>query len=215
MEYWVEYWGRDSISFVIIWASIVAVLAIAIANINDVRQILPNIDRAIEKVAVFLNMLAAAWIMTMAWIILVDVIALGIRKPIEGATEFIAASVIVILFAQIPLAIRHGGMIRTTIVYDNAGPKGRAAIDAVAYTLGFIFFIAIAVGGWHNMVIGFERHEFQNIGKGTMPLWPFRYVTVWFSVLAAVIYALMFVNLFVKTADDRAQDEAEGAASPP
>ncbi len=211
----VAYWESDRISFIIIWLSFFALIAIIVANIKTPGKILQNIDTAIDKLAIFLNILAAAWIMMMAWVVLIDVIALGIRKPIEGGTEMVANSVIVILFAQIPLAIRHGGMIRTTIIYDNAPKRMKAIIDGFAYILGMIFFAAIANGGWDNMVLGFARHEFQIIGKGTFPLWPFRYVPVWFSVLAVVIYGFLFINLFVKSAEERAHDEAEGAPSSP
>ncbi|MCZ6605366.1 MAG: hypothetical protein O7A03_09520 [Alphaproteobacteria bacterium] len=53
------------------------------------------------------------------------------------------------------------------------------------------------------MVLGYYRQELEFIGKGTLPLWAFRYVVVWFSVLAALIYVLMIVNIFVKPASER------------
>jgi TRAP-type C4-dicarboxylate transport system permease small subunit len=215
MDMLVAYWVTDPISFVIIGVFIAAILAIALSNPRSPMQIFNNIDSAVDRLASLLNILAAAWILVMAWIVLVDVLALGLVsiehslersrgtilswdfKPMEGATEIIANSVIVILFAQIPLAIRHGGMIRTTIVYDNAGRKLRNSIDGVAYVLGIMFFAAIAIGGWENMVLGYFRQEFQIAGRGTLPLWPFRYVTVWFSVLACLIYILLFIKLFL------------------
>lgn len=210
--YWIEYWTVDPISFVIIWLGLAAFLAIVLSNLRSPRQVYYNVDRLIDKLATLLNVIAAAWIMMMAWLVLIDVIALAMSRPIEGTREIIANSVIVILFAQIPLAVRHGGMIRTTILYDNAGPKLQATIDGLAYILGIIFFVAIAYGGWENMVLGYFRQEFENIGKGTIPLWPFRYIYVWFSVLAAIVYGLMLIGLFAKTADQRVTEEAEGAA---
>ena len=215
MDAFVDYWDKDPVSFVILGVLLATVLSIGVPNLLRPGQIYMNIDRAVEKFARLLNMIAAAWIMVMAWVVLIDVIALANRTPIQGAREFLSNSVIAILFAQIPLAIRHGGMIRTTIVYDNAGPRIKGWIDGISFALGMIFFTAIAVGGWDNMVIGFDRKEFENVGKTTMALWPYRYITVWFSVLAALIYGLMFIKLFIRTYDERLAEEMEGAREIP
>ncbi|MCZ6605367.1 MAG: TRAP transporter small permease subunit [Alphaproteobacteria bacterium] len=132
MDALLAYWDRDPISFSIIAVVLAAVLAVALTNLRTPKQIYFNIDSAVDKMCLFLNVVAAAWIMMMAWVILVDVVTLALKRPIEGGREIIALSVITILFLQIPLAIRHGGMIRTTIVYDNVGPKIRDVIDVVS-----------------------------------------------------------------------------------
>ena len=212
MDGLVSYWEQDPISFVIIGVLAAAILSIIIGNLRSPSHIYRNFDRLIDRIATVLNVAAAALIMVMAWMVLVDVVALAFEIPVQGVTELIADSVIVVLFMQIPLAIRRGGMIRTTLLYDNANQFIKNTIDFVSYSLGFIFFACIAFGGWENMIIGFQRQEFENVGNFTIPLWPLRYVTTWFSVLAATIYALELANIFLKTPEERVAQHGEATA---
>ena len=149
----------------------------------------------IEKLTRFCNLIAAVWLLFLAFVVLYDVVGRGVfNAPFLGAKEIISNSVVAILFLQIPFAILQHGMYRTTVLYDRAGPKGRQIIDAVSYLLGIVFFISIGVGGWPDMIIGYEVKEFEGVSAFEFQTWPIRGVTVFWSFLAAVVYILLLGN---------------------
>jgi TRAP-type C4-dicarboxylate transport system permease small subunit len=145
-----------------------------------------------QRLTQALNSLAAVWLVSLAVIILYDVVGRGVfDAPFLGAHEIIGNSVVGILFLQIPNAVRSGGMARTTLIYDKVGPLGRAGISGLANLAGVIFFTAIAVGGWGDMVTGWRIGEYEGIGALEVPVYPIRTLTVFMSVLAAFVYLLL------------------------
>jgi TRAP-type C4-dicarboxylate transport system permease small subunit len=116
-----------------------------------------------------------------------------------GAHEIVGNSVVGILFLQIPYAIQSGGMSRTTLIYDKVGPWGRIVIDATTFGLGIAFFAAIAVGGWGDMVTGWQIAEYEGIGAVEVPVYPIRAITVVLSLLSCFVYLLFFLDLVRRT----------------
>lgn len=157
------------------------------------------IERLIEKITQFCNTIAAIWLLGLALVVLADVIGRGVfDAPLQGAKEILSNSVVAILFLQIPFAVLRGGMIRTTLIYDNAGQWGRRLIDAIAYLLGLGLFIGIGIGGWDDMVTGYQIGEYEGIGALEFQTWPIRVITVFWSFLAAIVYALLLFRTVVR-----------------
>ena len=143
-----------------------------------------------------LNAVAAAWLMLLAMVILYDVVARGVFDvPFMGAHEIVGGSVVGILFLQLPNAIQRNGMARTTLIYDKMHPWGRFVIDGTTSIFGLIFFCAIAIGGWPDMVIGWQIGEFEGIGALEVPVYPIRTLTVALSALSALVYLLFLTDL--------------------
>ncbi len=142
-----------------------------------------------------LNALAAGWLMLLAVLILYDVVGRGVfDAQFLGAHEIVGNSVVGILFLQLPNAIRNRGMARTTLVYDKVGPWGRTLIDALTGLCGLTFFLAIAVGGWGDMVTGWQIAEYEGIGAVEVPVYPIRTITVFLSFLSAAVYLLFLLE---------------------
>jgi TRAP-type C4-dicarboxylate transport system permease small subunit len=143
-----------------------------------------------------LNALAAAWLVLLAVIILYDVVGRGVfDAPFMGAHEIVGNSVVGILFLQLPNAIQRSGMARTTLIYDKMGPWGRNLIDGSTSVCGIVFFCGIAIGGWGDMITGWQIGEYEGIGALEVPVYPIRTLTVVLSFLSATIYLLFLIDI--------------------
>jgi len=150
--------------------------------------------RALEKVCTALNYIAAMWLMLLAVVIFVEVTSRGVFSTFLGGDEIVTNSVPAIVFLQIPLAILSGSMLRTTITFDNLNKKWRHVVNAVAYLLGMILFIGIAIGGWSDMVKGWEIGEYQGIGALEVPVYPIRTIIIASAILVTLIYFVLLLR---------------------
>ena len=150
--------------------------------------------RALEKFCTALNYIAAAWLMLIAVVIFVEVTGRGVFSTFLGGDEIVTNSVPAIVFLQIPLAILTGSMLRTTITFDHLNKRWRHMVNAVAYLLGMILFIAVAVGGWTDMIKGWEIGEYQGIGALEVPVYPIRTIIIGSGILITLIYFLLLMR---------------------
>ena len=155
-----------------------------------------NRDNWIEQtVGVFsrvLNILSAVWLGSIAILILCDVIGREFfQSPVYGTNEIVSNSVVSILFLQLPLTILTRSSLRTTIFYGVAGTRGRGFIDAVAYFLAGLLFLAIAVGSWPNMVEAWEILEQEGSGIINIPVYPIRTLVVFVSFVGVIVSGLL------------------------
>ena len=141
------------------------------------------IFRGFERLCVWLNYIAAGWLMLIALVIFVEVTSRGVFNTFLGGDEIVTNSVPAIVFLQVPLAILAGSMLRTTIVFEHLGRRWRRVVNAVAYTLGMALFVGIAVGGWSIIIAS--------------------------AVLITVIYVVLLVRTAIGT--DEAADQSERA----
>ena len=150
--------------------------------------------RALERFCTALNYIAAAWLMLIAVVIFVEVTGRGVFNTFLGGDEIVTNSVPAIVFLQIPLAILTGSMLRTTITFDHLNKRCRHMVNAVAYLLGMILFIAVAVGGWTDMIKGWEIGEYQGIGALEVPVYPIRTIIIGSGILITLIYFLLLMR---------------------
>lgn len=161
-------------------------------------------DKLFDRIAGSLNVLAAIWLMAIALVIFVEVTGRGLFNSFLGGDEIVTNSVPAIVFLQVPLAIHVGSMLRTTIVYDHAGILGRRLIDGLNAVLGLVLFAAIAVGGWADMIQGWEILEYQGIGALEVPVYPIRTIIIVSAILIVAVYGLQILRAITGSARDRA-----------
>ena len=155
--------------------------------------------RSLGSLVNILNIIAAAWLLMLAFVILYDVIGRAVfNSPFLGAREILGNSVVAILFLQVPLAIHRGNMLRTTLIYDLTGTNGKRVIDITTFLLGAGFFVAMGVGGWHDMITGWRIREFEGIGALEIPVYPLRTMAVFLSFLGAIVYVAMVAEIVSK-----------------
>ncbi len=118
------------------------------------------IDRVVYSVTRVCSTIAAFWAMALAFLILYDITGRTFfNAPFDGTIEIVANSMVSILFLQMPYTIYRGAHLRTTVIYQNVAPIFRRLIDIFAAGLGVWFFVSIAMGGFEDMLIGWDVYE--------------------------------------------------------
>ena len=120
------------------------------------------------------------------------------NKPIEGVAEMVAASIIVIVFLQLPSTLRHGRMSRADLFIDPyilKRPRAGKRLRAVFSVVGIFACGVIAYATWPLLSRAWGNSEFLGIeGIFTFPTWPMRLVVLGGAALAAIQYALLAVQ---------------------
>ena len=59
-----------------------------------------------------------------------------------------------------------------------------------------MLFLGIAVGGWTDMIKGWEIREYQGIGAIEFPVYPIRTVIIFSSIIVVLIYISLIIKSF-------------------
>ena len=117
------------------------------------------------------------------------------NRPIDGVAELVAASIIIIVFLQLPSTLRHGRMSRADLFIDPfllKRPRAGLRLRALFSAFGVFACGVIAYATWPMLVTAWRNNEFSGIeGVFTFPTWPMALVVTLGGTLAAVQYALL------------------------
>ena len=100
------------------------------------------------------------------------------------------------MFLQFPLAIQQGALLRSTFLLERLPAVARRLIDAAGYLLGAALFAAMALGGWEDLIIGWQIGEIEGEGAFRVPVYPVRTVIVVLSAVGAALFLVLLVGLF-------------------
>lgn len=149
-------------------------------------------DHIFNNVTRVCSTIAAFWALALAFLILYDITGRTFYgKPFDGTIEIVANSMVSILFLQMPYTIYRGAHLRTAIIYQSLGPYGQRAVDFAVVLLGIWFFYSIALGGWEDMIIGWEVDEREGDGSIRVPVYPVRTLLVMFAGISVIAYVLL------------------------
>ena len=169
------------------------------------------VDNVINSVTRVCSTIAAFWALALAFLILYDISARSFfNAPFDGTIEIVANSMVSILFLQMPYTIYRGAHLRTSVIYQNLGDMGRRAIDVVVALLGLWFFYSVAVGGWDDMVIGWQVDEREGEGSISVPIYPVRTLIIVFAGVSMVAYLVLLWHAIAGSRPISDEDEAEG-----
>ena len=149
-----------------------------------------------KKSPELLQSIAAIWLILVALTIFAEV-AFRNFGFFLGADQVVQNSVPAIVFLQVPFAIASGSMLRTTLIFDFFKSRGKKIINIISYLIGIMLFIGIAVGGWTDMIKGWEIGEYQGIGAIEFPVYPIRTVIIFCSIIVVFIYISMIAKLLL------------------
>lgn len=118
-----------------------------------------------------------------------------LNQPIDGVAEMVAASIIVIVFLQLPSTLRHGRMSRADLFLDPfmlRRPRAGLRLRAVFSVFGVFACAVIAYATWPLFQRAWTNSEFLGVeGVFTFPTWPMRLVVFVGASLAALQYAVL------------------------
>ena len=151
----------------------------------------------LKKIPEYLQSIAAIWLILVALTIFAEVTFRNFGFFL-GADQIVQNSVPAIVFLQVPFAIASGTMLRTTLIYDFFKNKGKKIINIISYIVGIMLFLGIAVGGWTDMIKGWEIREYQGIGAIEFPVYIVRTVIIFAAIIIVYIYASLIIDQFRK-----------------
>ena len=155
----------------------------------------------LKKTPELLQSFAAIWLILVAITIFAEVTFRNFGLFL-GADQIVQNSVPAIVFLQVPFAIASGTMLRTTLIYDFFKERGKKIVNRISYIIGVLLFTGIAVGGWTDMIKGWEIGEYQGIGAIEFPVYPIRTVIIFSSIIIVIIHSTLIIKTFV---NDRKQ----------
>lgn len=117
--------------------------------------------------------LAAVAIVLMMFVGAADVILTWFGRPLAGTFELTESLMVASVFLAIALAQRNNQHIRVDVALRAAGPRTRAALDALAHLLSFVLYAAIAYYGWREFADSVAGGEYSS-GIVRFALWPAR-----------------------------------------
>ncbi len=151
----------------------------------------------VKKLSEILQSIAAIWLVFVAFTIFAEVTFRNFGLFL-GADQIVQNSVPAIVFLQVPFAIVSGTMLRTTLIYEFCTKNGKKIINILSFLIGVMLFIGISVGGWTDMIKGWEIKEYQGIGAIEFPVYIIRTVIIFASIMIVFIYASLVFNEFKK-----------------
>ena len=154
-------------------------------------------------------LIGAIMLLMCADVLLRDVV----NRPIDGVAELVAASIIVIVFLQLPATLRHGRMSRADLFIDPfiaRRPRAGKRLRALFSLAGVFACGVIAYATWPVLTRAWTDSEFFGVeGVFTFPTWPMRAVVVLGATLAAIQY-LLFVVQDLMASRPQPQGRAQG-----
>ena len=157
---------------------------------------------AIDAVTKSMMVLTAFCAFAMAIFILIEISARLLGLKFYGTAEYIRNTLIIIVFLQLPFAVRWKSMLAVDI-FVNFMPrivkKGTAILGCI---LGIIFFGAVILGAWEPAIISWVENEYEGEGIVDVAAWPAKFSIVIGCGLSVFYY---FVRLFDIVSNDLAE----------
>lgn len=136
------------------------------------------LNRLLDRVGLALVLLGGAvLIVSMVWTT-ADVIGTQVFGwPIPGSLELVSNNMVLVVFASLAWVQRRRGHIRVEFFRTRAGPRGRAALDAVAHTAAIVFFGLLL---WQAAVYAVYSWQIRESTAGLIrfPIYPARFAIV-------------------------------------
>ncbi len=145
-----------------------------------------------DKISKFLMVMAAFWAFILTFIIMADVIGRSVfNEPVQGVSEIVANSIVIIVFLQAGYAIRSRSMLSADFLVARLPIWAQRIALAFGYLLGAVFFALIIWGGWQLAIDSWVGGEFEGEGALRVPAWPTRFTILFGSALAIANYLIM------------------------
>jgi TRAP-type C4-dicarboxylate transport system permease small subunit len=146
--------------------------------------------RGIDRLAQAMMVATAFVAFGMAFAILVEIVCRILGIKYYGTAEHIRNLLILIVFLQLPYAVRSRSMLFVDI-FQNLMPKRLKSINyKFCALLGVAFFLILAYGAIEPAVRAWVENEYEGEGVVDVPAWPARFaivigcgMTAWFYLL--------------------------------
>lgn len=154
-----------------------------------------KIDKTLEKFLSIMDGLAAIAIFLVMLLITADVLSrVCFNKPFAGTAEIVSSIIIIVCFLEIPYVAVKGAHVRSTLLFDAVGTRGKLIIDMTAALLGILVYAFIIRASWGNFINAVKIGEAEIAGSVRITTVPGRFTIIFGSGLMI----LEFINQFFK-----------------
>lgn len=156
--------------------------------------------RGLDRSARMLMVLTAFCAFGAAFFICAELTARALGLRFYGTAEYIRNLLIIIVFLQLPFAVRTRTMLSVDFLTSALPPRIASNVEVVGAVLGAIFFFAVGAGAFEPAVIAWDQNEMEGESVVDVPAWPGRFSVVFGSWMATLYYILRIIEL---TADPK------------
>lgn len=140
--------------------------------------------------------LAAFFAFALAFIILIDVYTRNAGILFYGVPEYIRNWLVVIIFLQIPYAVRIRSMLAVDIFVCRLPANSRIPVAVFGAFLGAVFFGAVAAGELGPAIDAWTTNEYEGEGVVEVAAWPARFAVVYGCGVSAFYYLVRIYDLW-------------------
>lgn len=153
--------------------------------------------KGMENISKFLMVAAALWAFVLSFYILIDVIARNLDMPIQGTSEIVTNSIVVVVFLQLAYGVHLRAMIRADFLMNFIGPSLQRWFNLFGYVVAAGFFLAVVYGSYPGAIEAWNTGQFEGEGAMRVPTWPARFAVVAGCFLAGINYILLAITELV------------------
>ena len=167
-----------------------------------------KIDRKYGQFLTIIDAFTAFMVFALMILITCDVISrTALDHPFQGVSEIVSNAIIVLCFLEIPYVSRKGSHVRSTMVYDKLGVRGKAIVDLVACLLGIAVYVFVIYSSWGNFVHAAAINDAEIAGTVRIPTTPGRFSIILGSSLMCLEFLFQCIKNLVRMYDTNAFSE--------
>ncbi|MEH7177996.1 TRAP transporter small permease [Neobacillus vireti] len=149
-----------------------------------------NVIRSLTKISMYLGF---ATLVLMVLLLTASSISRNVGSPILGDVELSTLLMVVLIFLAIPYTQNMDGHVKIGLLVDHFPQRIQKCLDIISSVLTFFFAIMISVVYYHTAVELFiENPQFSDLLG--IPLYPFKFLIVFSTILWALECALKVVE---------------------
>ena len=156
------------------------------------KKFLQGVDALTKAMMIFTAFCAFG----IALLILIEVFARNTGLHFYGAAEYVRNFLIVIVFLQLPFAVRVRGMLVVDIFVGSLPKRAAVPVSILGDLLGLLFFGAVAAGSLDPAIQAWVEGEYEGEGVVDVPAWPAKLSIVIGCGIAAFYYYVRIVETF-------------------
>lgn len=143
-----------------------------------------------------LNAIGSLLIFAIMAMIVTDVLSRNLfNQPIAGVAELVAASIVMIVFLQLPGTLRHNRMAQADIFivgFTEKHPRVGHLLQCLFFLTGAYMLYIVFTGTLPTFLRAWERNQFMGVeGVFTFPVWPIRFVIISCAAITVAQYLLL------------------------
>lgn len=173
------------------------------------------VTRVVTQISLALAILGGLGTVAMMLMINADVIGRGVfHMPFPATAEIVSASIVTIVFLQLPYATLSGRAVRSDMLINRLRARSSRladGLDLVHHLIGTVMLAVLLRYVWPEITGAIRGHETVGLyGILTLPRWPFVVMVLIGCAMTLAAYAIL---TFVFAGRLRADNAAEGGPS--